>query len=74
MATLAERLVEAEQALHDLQIGRAVARVRDANGEEITYSIATRSALAAYVQSLRQLIADEAAGTGPITGPLRPFF
>lgn len=69
MATLAERLVEAEDAYHTLLTGSAVAEFRDANGEMVRYTSANRSALARYIQSLK----DQIAGTNG-DGPMRPFF
>jgi hypothetical protein len=72
MATLQERLTEAENALHDLQIGKAVVECRDQNGETVRYSIASRSALVAYVQGLKGEIANPAAAAP--SGPMRLFF
>lgn len=57
MATLAERLVEAEDALHRLTIGRATVEVEDSSGERVKYGFANRAALAAYVADLRRQIA-----------------
>jgi hypothetical protein len=57
MATLPERLVEAEAALHDLLIGKAVAETRDSNGETLRYTMATRSALVTYIADLKRQIA-----------------
>lgn len=55
--TLAEKLVEAENALHTLTIGRAAVEVADSNGERVRYGPANRAALAAYVGDLRRQIA-----------------
>lgn len=71
MATLTERLVEAEAAYHDLQIGKAVVRVRDSNGEEVTYNQTTRLNLRAYIEDLKLEIA---GSTCRITGPMRVDF
>lgn len=64
MATLAERLVEAEAAYHDLVIGKAVVEVRDANGETLRYTVANRAALAAYIEDLKRQVTQ--TGHGPI--------
>ncbi|MBH0113275.1 phage tail protein [Novosphingobium sp. YJ-S2-02] len=69
MATLQERLDEAEAAFHDLLIGKAVAEVRDANGETIRYTQTNRAALSAYIADLKRQL-----GTTSVSGPLRPFF
>ena len=37
MATLAERLTEAETAWHDLMTGQAVVAVYDSNGERVEF-------------------------------------
>ncbi len=55
MATLPEQLLEAREAYHALQIGKATASVRDANGEEVTYSRADIGRLAAYIRELEAL-------------------
>jgi hypothetical protein len=68
MATLRERLDEAEQAYHDLQTGKAVVEFRDGNGEQVRYTAANRGALSRYIESLKSQIA------GTQAGPMRPFF
>lgn len=71
MATLTARLEEAKAALHDLRIGKSVVRVRDANGDEITYTRANRDDLKAYIKELE----DEIAGTVACRpAPMRVFF
>lgn len=47
------RLAEAEEALHQLNIGSALAELRDQNGEIVKYSPASRPALRAYIAELR---------------------
>lgn len=74
MATLAARLVEAENAYHSLMLGQGVAEFRDQNGETVRYSKADVAALRGYIAALKQQIADELAGTLPSEGPMRPFF
>lgn len=69
MATLAERLVEAEAAYHSLMVGGGVAEVRDSNGESIRYTQANASRLRAYILELKALIAGQTQ-----KGPLRPTF
>lgn len=64
MATLQERLTEAEAAYHDLLIGKAAVEVRDANGETIRYSSANAGRLAAYIADLKRQI------NGTRTGPM----
>lgn len=70
MATAAERLVEAEDALHEILTGRGVSRVRDKNGEEVVYNTGNVSRLRAYISELKS----EIAGVTPVSGPLRPRF
>ena len=55
--TLAQKLVEAEDALHRLTIGQAAVEVVDQSGERVRYHFANRAALAAYVADLRRQIA-----------------
>lgn len=62
MATLAERLTEAENALHELQIGKSVRVFVDQNGERVEYTAANRRDLAAYIQSLKRQIGSVANG------------
>lgn len=62
MATLAERLTEAEAAYHDLAIGKAVVEVRDANGETVRYTAPNLGRLAAYIQDLKNQINSTASG------------
>ncbi|QXV73602.1 head-to-tail joining protein [Rhizobium phage RHph_X2_30] len=69
--TLAQRIAEAETALHELMTGKAVVEVVDQNGERVRYSVANRQALQNYIQTLKADLAAEVAGTSPVTGPLR---
>lgn len=59
--TPAQKLVEAETALHEVLIGSGVAKFRDQNGEEVTYTKMNLSDLRAYIRDLKL----EIAGTGP---------
>ncbi len=53
---LRERLAEAQDAYHQLALGRSVVEVRDSNGEMVKYSQASIRLLTTYIASLeRQL-------------------
>jgi len=53
---LEARLAEAKAAFHSLMLGQALVKVRDQNGEEVTFRSASRADLYAYIQDLeRQL-------------------
>jgi hypothetical protein len=69
MATLQERLDEAETAYHDLVIGKALVQFHDSNGEQVSYNQANRGALAAYIQDLKRQL-----GLATDLGPMRPMF
>lgn len=69
MATLQERLDEAEQAYHDLCIGKGVVELRDSNGETARYNVASLPRLTAYIAQLKSEL-----GQSPCTGPMRPLF
>lgn len=79
MATLTELnalIKEARAANHDLLIGKGVASARDQNGEEVRYTQADRTALAAYIDSLQRQI-DALNGIPCVSsniGPMRVFF
>jgi len=57
MMTLAQKLVEAEDAYHRLQVGQGVVEVSDQSGERLKYAYASRAALAAYIADLKRQIA-----------------
>lgn len=57
MATLAERLTEAEKAWHDLMTGQALVAVYDSNGERVEFRPANRDALRLYILDLKSQIA-----------------
>lgn len=63
MATLAERLAEAEAAHHELLTGRGVVEVTDSNGESLRYQQASIGRLASYISDLRRQI----GGGGRVT-------
>lgn len=62
MATLAEKLVEAENAYHALMIGQSALVVVDSNGERVEYNRSNAAKLAAYIEDLKRQIA---AGSTP---------
>lgn len=70
MATTAELLVEAEAAYHKLMTGTLARVFVDQNGERVEYVSANASKLAAYIQSLKDII----AGADACKAPMRPFF
>lgn len=53
MSTVAQRLAEAEAALHNLLIGTATQSVQDQSGEAITYTMANVGRLRAYIAELK---------------------
>ena len=61
-------LEEAEEALHQLSMGKRVATFVDENGERVEYTGATRAQLLAYVQDLQAKL-----GKLSISGPLGTF-
>lgn len=65
MATTAERLIEAETALHNLSTGRSVVSVSK-DGRTVSYSSANRGDLERYINSLK----DESATTTFRRGPM----
>jgi hypothetical protein len=65
MATVQQRLTEAEAAYHDLLTGKAVVEFRDQNGEVVRYGQARKGDLAAYIERLKQQLAG-----GRQTGPM----
>jgi hypothetical protein len=69
MATLSERLTEAEQAYHDLQTGRSVVEFRDQNGEMMRYSQATKGSLFSYITRLQTQL-----GRKVVSGPMGFLF
>lgn len=56
--TNAEKLVEAEAALHALFTGRAASVFVDQNGERVEYVRASLTRLQGYVEHLRTLVED----------------
>jgi len=62
MATIQERLTEAENALHDLQIGKSLRVFVDQNGERVEYTAANRRDLTAYIDRLKTQLSGAASG------------
>lgn len=69
MATLQDRLNEAEAAYHALQTGQAVVEVRDSDGSSVRYTSANAARLYAYIEDLKRQL-----GFGSVTGPMRVIF
>lgn len=70
MTDLEQKLAEAEAAYHALLLGQSVAELRDGpSGELVRYTPANRSALMAYILTLKQQL-----GLNSISGPARPYF
>lgn len=65
-AQLEAWLAEAEAAYHQLQIGTSARVVVDQNGERVEYTSANRSALLAYIQSLKDQLACVSVKSGPM--------
>lgn len=74
MATLttAQKLVQAEQAYHEIMVGENVSRFVDQNGESVSYSKVNIGKLEAYIASLKAELANP--GGIAIRGPLRFTF
>lgn len=71
---LKARLVQAEQAEHDILTGTGVRKFVDQNGESVEYSMVNVKGLQAYIARLKSEIA---ALEGPATayrGPIRFSF
>lgn len=68
MATVSERLAEAEAAYHNLLTGRSVVSITDQNGERVEFNRANASRLAAYIADLKRQLSQTTSG------PLRPWF
>ena len=57
MATLAEKLVQAEAAYHALMIGESARVVVDSSGERVEYTATNSAKLEAYIAKLKYEIA-----------------
>ena len=69
LATLQQRLSEAEDAYHRLLTGAAAVQFRDQNGEMIVYQQVNSAKLAQYIASLKAQIDPCNGGSRP----LRPW-
>lgn len=67
----AQRLVEAETALHRILTGQGVQSVTDQSGERVVYTTASVSRLRAYIAELKAEIAGDTTPTG---GAICPMF
>jgi hypothetical protein len=65
----AQKLVEAQDALHKLQTGQAVRVFVDQNGERVEFNMTTVARLLAYIASLENQI-----GGVPSTGSIGFIF
>jgi len=70
--TLAQKLVQAEDAYHRLMIGGQPLVVVDQNGERVEYTRANSAQLRAYILELQRAIASN--GSTPTTGPMGVIF
>lgn len=68
MATVAEKLAEAEAEYHALLTGNKARVVVDQNGERVEFTAANAARLGQYIEALRKQL----GSTG--TGPMRVFF
>lgn len=67
MATVQERLTQAEDAYHQLMLGQSARVVVDQNGERVEYTPANSTKLAAYITELKRQL-------GTVTsGPMNVF-
>lgn len=64
--TLAERLVEAEAAYHELLTGKAMVELRDQNGELIKYQAANARQLATYIAELKRQLSTDTRPNAPM--------
>lgn len=70
--TLAQKLVQAEDAYHRLMIGGQPLVVVDQNGERVEYTRANSAQLRAYILELQRLIASNGATIA--SGPMGVIF
>lgn len=69
---LQEWLSEAEVAYHRVMMGGQEVRVRDSNGDEVTFNSSNASRLLEYIKWLRSQLAN--FDRQPLRRPLRPMF
>jgi hypothetical protein len=68
--TDAEKLVDAEAALHEVVLGRQARVLVDQNGERIEYTATNQTNLRKYIAELKAKI----SGVPIVGGPLRGVF
>lgn len=66
---ITQRLTEARDAIHALNLGQSAVEIRDSNGDSIRYTPANASRLRAYIAELEQLLKGD---TGRIRRPMVP--
>lgn len=69
MAATQAKIDEAEDALHEIQIGGQVRVTVDQNGERVEYSVASIPRLKAYILEMKIEL-----GQKTVSGPLTPRF
>lgn len=74
--TACERLIEADNAYHDLLRGRQVRQVTDENGEQLTFTATNRTVLLAYIMQLQAQCPEYVAKASSMsaTRPIRFLF
>lgn len=70
LESLTAQLTEARAVYHDWRLGKVARAYRDANGEEVTYSVEGMRGLSSYIADLERQIA--ALTPGAVT-PGRPM-
>lgn len=70
--TACQRLMEADQAYHDLMHGGLVRSVTDENGENVQFTMTNKAQLLAYIQQLQTLCPEYSATS--LIGASRPPF
>jgi len=65
---LQARLTEAENALHEVMMGKSVRTIVDQSGERIEFSPTNTSRLSAYIEGLKRQL-----GLLSISGPMRVY-
>ena len=72
---LQQKLNDAEQKYHEIQLTGQVRRVRDQNGEEVEYGPVNIQDLRNYIAELRsQIAALQGIASVSTPVPMRPFF
>lgn len=73
MADLKAKLIQAEQAYHNLMTGQSARVFVDQNGERIEYTAINARNLQAYINTLKSQIASGNCGL-PVTRPIGFLF